>query len=240
MTDDVRRWLKDLGLGGLMLVLVSLPGGASAGTAEDINRARKMGKAGDFQSSVNLYGQVIDNGGLYGKELADVYYSRGLMYDRLRQNDAAIADYKAAIAIDPAHIAAWSSICFQLIKEKPPRLDDALSVCNQALRLDPKHAPSYGIRAEIWVAKGNKIEAEKDYDHALRLDAGNWQLHFNRGIFYHRNGRKDDARRDFNEAYRLAPGWGRTHPSTVRLFKEYGGTIRLTYHSSVPIFRATR
>ena len=70
--------------------------------------------------------------------------------------------------------------------------------------------------------KGNFREAEKDYNHAVRLNPDNWLIRFNRGFFYDHFDKQNKARLDLTEAYDMAPEWGRTHPSTLPLFKEYG------------------
>jgi tetratricopeptide (TPR) repeat protein len=194
---------------------------ASADATEDIRRADELYAASEFEASVKFLSQAIDSGELSGEALATIYFKRGLTYGRYSKNDEAISDYEIAIIFDPTHVAAWSSICYQKSVHQE-KLDEALSACNQALRLDSNHGPSYGLRGYIWRQKGNFAEGEKDYNHAVLLSPDNWLIRFNRGHFYDHFDERNKALRDLTEAYEMAPSWGRTHSTTLYLFKEYG------------------
>ena len=196
---------------------------AFADATEDIRRADELYAAGDFKASVKFLSRVIDSGERSGEALAMIYFKRGLTYGRYLKNAEALSDFELSVIFDPGHVAAWSSICYQKSVHLG-ELDEALSACNQALRLNSDHAPSYGMRGDIWRLKGNFSEGQKDYNHAVRLNPEHWLLRYNRGFFYDHFDKRNKAKTDLTDAYRMAPGWGRNSGITRALFKKYGLT----------------
>ncbi len=200
---------------------MALPRFAFADASVDYNKALKQAEYGNFQAAIDLLDRAIDSGELSSEHTAKAYYDRGLANGRLGRSDKAQRDFESAVIYNSSNVKAWSSICYEKT-EKRENLDEALDACNEALRLDPLHGPTYNIHADIWYRKGNNSEAEKDYKHSVRLDSDNWLVYFNRGVFYDDIGQPDNARRDLTAAYVKAPAWGRTHSGTLSLFKKYG------------------
>ena len=75
---------------------------------------------------------------------------------------------------------------------------------DQAIRLDPKLAQAYRVRAAAYFERGRYDEAIQDYGQTLRLapDPG---AYYNRGRCYLRQGHYGRAMPDFDQAVRLAP-----------------------------------
>lgn len=213
--------IKIFQAGILTLLFLLPPNVVAAGAKEDIQRARELFDKGDFEGSVTFSSYAIDSGELSGTTLAEAYYHRGLSYSRLIKSDNALSDFELAITFDPTLVPAWSSICFQKAIEKK-QFDDGLVACNEALRLDPRHGPTYAIRGDIWSLKGNFDAALRDFTQAGNLAPDNWMILYNRGRLYDTMGESEKARSDLAKAYGMAPAWGRVHPSARDLFKKYG------------------
>ena len=202
------------------LILILGMASAVAGPIDDFNNGLRLSQTGDFKGAIRLYTKAIESRQMKPAHLAEAYYSRALSYDRLRRTKLALDDYLAAVSFDPGMVAAWSSICFDRIQLN--QLDVALAACDKALSLDPKHAPTFSIRAEYWEKKGKLNKAEKDYSRAIEFDPKNWFALMNRGNFYADLGRDASARRDIERAYRIAPDWASKNPRSQRFSESTG------------------
>jgi tetratricopeptide (TPR) repeat protein len=96
----------------------------------------------------------------------------------------------------------------------------AISDFDKVIKLDPKFASAYVVRAEIWLMKKDFDHAIADYNEALRLDHQNNAY---RGRGFALLGKKQTAKAidDFNEAICIAPEdaiayYGRGHAWTAR------------------------
>jgi tetratricopeptide (TPR) repeat protein len=184
------------------------------------NKGTEAEAEGEYKTAIDYYDQAIDYGDLSREDTADAYYARGLNYGRLKDRESAMNSYRDALTLNPKHVKALGSLCFQLTQID--QLDQALHNCNKSLEIDPDYAAGINIRAQIWENKGQHERAEKDYLKAIVLEPTNWALYFNLGNYYERRERKSDARRLYGEAYERAPTWGRKHPISAKKFREYG------------------
>jgi len=82
-----------------------------------------------------------------------------------------------------------------------------ISTATEAIRLDPKIADAFHIRARALGRNGDPDGAIADENEAIRLDPTDAHFFNNRGLNYAR--KRDYARAisDYNEAIRLAPNW---------------------------------
>ena len=79
-----------------------------------------------------------------------------------------LADYDAAIRLDPKLAAAYHSVASPTTPwADPPR---RWLTTTQAIRLDPNNAQAYGNRGAAYYALGRSAEALADCDAAIRLD----------------------------------------------------------------------
>jgi len=191
-----------------------------AGGKDLYDKGSQADENGDYNTAVSYYDRAISSGDLSRVDLANVYYDRGLSLGRLKKREAAIDSYRDAITLDPRHYQALGSLCFQMTQLD--QLDQALHNCNKALDIEPTYAAGINIRAQIWQKKGQHDRAETDYRRAIQLDPKNWVLYYNLGNFYDILKRAEDARRSYRDAFDRAPAWGRTHPSSSKIFKKYG------------------
>ncbi len=67
------------------------------------------------------------------------------------------------------------------MKSDPP---SALSDCEKAVALDPRHRDALTDRGVVYAALGRTSEAMESYRRALEVDATNPDAHYNLGVLY--------------------------------------------------------
>ena len=82
-----------------------------------------------------------------------------------------------------------------------------ISTATEAIRLDPKIADAFHIRARALGRNGDPDGAIADENEAIRLDPTDAHFFNNRGLNYARKRDYAKAISDYNEAIRLAPNW---------------------------------
>jgi tetratricopeptide (TPR) repeat protein len=194
---------------------------ASANALKDFEFAKVLIDEEEWAAAMNFFGLALGEGVLNKQQTAEAYHLRGVSRGRLNKHRLALRDHQRAVRLLPDYVSAWSSICYQHVANTK-QLETAMEACNLALTLDPKHAPSYALRAEVWHGKGDNQRAEVDFAQALQLDPKNWGVYFNRGIFYHNLKRPDDARTNLARAYRLAPVWEQMKMVKMDIIQQYG------------------
>ena len=145
-----------------------------------------------------------------GEEVADAnakavqaYIEQGVAKAELGQYEEAIADYDAALRLDPDHAVAlanrslaWSAL---------GRFEEAIADLDAVLRLDSDNIAAWTHRALAQIRLGRFEEAIADYDAALHLDPDNtWALNY-RGWAKVQLGHYAEAIADYDAALRLDP-----------------------------------
>ena len=168
--------------------------------------------------------------------LGQLNHDRAFEYYGKRDNDRAIANFNAAIRIDPRNADAfygrgnaWSE-----------KLDNvrAFADYNHAIRLDPNHAAALNNRGVAWLTVGQNDRAVADFSAAIRIDPRDADYYNNRGNAWHLNGDNDRAIADLDEAIRLNPrdpcplynrgnAW-QAKGDRDRAFADYDEAIRLS------------
>lgn len=118
---------------------------------------------------------------------------------------AAIADFEAAIRLDPTYATAYNhrGACHQNLGRESAALADY----DTAIRLDPQGPEAYANRAYIRQSRGRLDEALADYDEAIRLNARDARSLNNRGAIRRSRGDLDGALADFEAAIALEPSY---------------------------------
>ena len=110
---------------------------------------------------------LISAGTLRGRELAIVYYNRGIGYEQSDQYDLAIADYNQALRLDPNYAKAYNN------RGRSYRYkglyDLAVADATHALQIDPNYRTAYVNRGVAYLCLGRFAEAGQDLAHALSL-----------------------------------------------------------------------
>ncbi|MFC1643864.1 tetratricopeptide repeat protein [Candidatus Omnitrophota bacterium] len=102
------------------------------------------------------------------------HYVMGTIYDNFGDTEAAVAQYKKALAYkkDIGEIYLNLGSDFLLLG----KFDEASETLNQAVVLDPESVKSYLLLAIIHTAKGEFEKAQQQYEEALRHDPENLKV----------------------------------------------------------------
>ena len=131
------------------------------------------------------------------------YLKRGLLRLQQADFDGAIADFDAAIGLEPrnalAHrhrASAWGGKGDQ---------DRALADYELALRIDPGNPATFTDRGIYWRRNGALDLAMVDFDQAIRLGFSNARAYNERGLVWYEKGRYERAIADFTRAIKIDP-----------------------------------
>ncbi len=138
------------------------------GTAQ-LNQGRYADALESYQRAIELAGKNAAPAAL-----AQMYVAIGNANLKLKKNDAAIAAYTKAAALDPNPAVAYFNLCAVMFNMGQPAAK-TVPFCDKAIAADPKKADAYFVKGsslygEGAVDKGNKfvvppgtVEALKQY-----------------------------------------------------------------------------
>src|SRR5687768_10113617 len=134
---------------------------------------------------------LIESGRYSTQNLAIIHSNRGIAHGKASDFERAIADFDAAIRINPNHARAYFNRGNAQLAQRD--LDGAVRSFDQAIRLDPKNAASFLGRGSAHAAKADDARAVADYDQAIRLDGNLGAAYFHRGLAHRRLGAAERA-----------------------------------------------
>ncbi len=134
---------------------------------------------------------------------AEHFYQRAVMWSVRQDYARGMADYEAAIALEPDNSAAHAGLgsCYWALG----RFDEALSILERAIELDAANAQAYNNRGNVWRSLGRLSEARADYAEAARLSPSHGTPRSNLGSCHLAEGRYSEAIAEFDAALRLEP-----------------------------------
>ena len=129
-----------------------------------------------------------------------VHFLYGAYLVRLHP-DEAMLEFQRELEVSPSHVVARIRLADQLITQRD--FDAALTLVQQAIKLEPKRASAHMLAGEALLAKGNVSDGVKELEIARTDDPNVSRVHW--GLFraYTGAGRKDDADREKREIERL-------------------------------------
>ncbi len=127
----------------------------------------------------------IQSGKYQGSVLSALLTYRGFAHEKLDRADLAIADYTAAIALEPT-AARFDARCSVLALED--KFQEALADCNEALKFNPTSPDALDSRGFVYLKLGRLDEAIVDFNAALNLAPGFTNAMFSRGVAKLRKG----------------------------------------------------
>ncbi len=155
--------------------------------AEQLVRALSALEQGKAADAVAIYSRLINARKLPPELLARALLNRGLAFQRLQQQDAAITDYDAALAIDALSVRARVTALYNRALAWRAKGDAgrATEDLTAALHLDPGFAPAYFARGNILHERGLYYLALADYDQALANGhPRKYRVHYARALLF--------------------------------------------------------
>jgi tetratricopeptide (TPR) repeat protein len=163
-------------------------------TADDLSTCAD----GSGDVAVAACTRALETGSLSRTDRVRAYNHRGILWKRKGDYDRAIADFTAAIRINPKYSSAYTNRGVAYVEEHD--YDRALADYNVAIRLDPKDAVAYNNRGFAWKNKGEHDLAIADYSEAIRLNPKYVNALANRAFTYEKKGMLPEALADFRSA----------------------------------------
>jgi tetratricopeptide (TPR) repeat protein/predicted Ser/Thr protein kinase len=136
------------------------------------------------------------------RDSPSAFHNRGDARKNLGDIDGALADYTAALSINPEFIWSLRNRGYLLYKEKND-VAAALADINRAIAIAPQVAWSYVDRAAVYEGVGNFGAAERDYAQALALERQNPRILYRLGVLKFYQYEFADAEKYFASAIAL-------------------------------------
>src|SRR6188472_2576421 len=162
MFPDLRPFI----LAAALAALAATAGGAQTAAPKGTDEQRCTGQAGVSPAAqAAACTALIDSKRFTRRNLAILHSNRGIAYGKGGDYDRAIADFDAALRINPNHVRAYLNRGNANFARGD--YDRAITDFGNAIRLEPKNVTTVMSRATAYEAKGDFGRAIADYDQAL-------------------------------------------------------------------------
>ncbi|MFN2290172.1 MAG: tetratricopeptide repeat protein [Anaerolineae bacterium] len=151
---------------------------------------------------------------------AGEHLDKGNDYLDQGQFDQAIAEFQAAIQLDPDLTNAHYNL--GLAYQKQDKLDEAAAAYQEAIQLDPDLAEAHNNLGLIYDTQGKSDQAIAEYQEAIGIDPGDDKAHYNLALLYYHQGELDPAIAEYEETIRLNPDNADAHYNLGRAYYEQG------------------
>jgi tetratricopeptide (TPR) repeat protein len=156
---------------------------------------------------------------------ADYLVMRAMLHQSLKEPDAALADYSAAIALrrdEPSAEIPRATLHLNraLLHADAGRFTEAEVDFGEALRLVPEFVEALLHRARIRRRAGRGDEADRDTAEARRIGSAFAEGFYNEGVRAITQGNSAEAERMFAFSLELDPDFGRAHVAMARIHME--------------------
>jgi|HubBroStandDraft_6_1064221.scaffolds.fasta_scaffold275096_2 predicted Zn-dependent protease len=129
-----------------------------------------------------------------------VHFLLGAFLLDLRPDDG-IREMRRELEISPFHVPARLRLAEEYLKEE--HFDDALSLAQEAARLEPKDGPAHMMLGEVLVAKGDLSEGIRELETSEKEAPQTVRTHWDLLRAYTTAGRRDDAQREKEKIEKL-------------------------------------
>ena len=199
------------------LILLALAGFCpTPGLADDMQTCNDA----TGEAAIAACTRALDTGRLQRDDRVRAHNARGMAWKRGGDYDRAIADYNAALQINPKYFFAHYNrgISYTVKGE----WDRAIADFDAAIRSNPKSKEAHNNRGGAYMEKGDLDRAIADFTTVLRLDPKFASGYGNRGVALRRKGELDRAIADYNQAIRLDPSYANAYNGRGVAYQEKG------------------
>jgi tetratricopeptide (TPR) repeat protein len=177
---------------------------AHAQTQRQIDQCVNNDKTFSPDVQLQACSAVIQSGKLTRENLAAAYTNRGLVFERKRDLERAIANYYEAIRLDPKYASAYNNRCHARAVVGND-FQGALADCNESLRLRPDDANTLNSRGLVQLKRGTYDRAVADYSAAIAKDEKDANSLYGRGTAKLRSGDTAGGNADIAAAKAIKP-----------------------------------
>ncbi len=166
----------------------------------------KSEDAGARDRIILACGRIASNKKTPPKDRAVALNNRGNAYQGKSEFSRAIADYNAALRLDPTIALVYVNRAFAY--KDTGDYDRAIADADRSIELNPNNAVAFRARGDIYKARGHKAKGDldhaiADYNEAIRLNPQDPLTYRNRGLLFESNGDSAHATDDYNKALEL-------------------------------------
>jgi tetratricopeptide (TPR) repeat protein len=172
---------------------------AGAARADDLTTCRRA----PADDAIAACSRLIAASGLGERDRARAFYNRANAYGTRGDRARSMADFDAAIGLDPDFAPALNDRGYAALIQGD--LDRAIADFDAALRIDPGFANSYAHRGTAYLGKGDVDRAIADLDRAVRLNPRYAHGFSLRGDYHLKRGNYRNAKADYEAALALRP-----------------------------------
>ncbi|MCC7321830.1 MAG: tetratricopeptide repeat protein [Rubellimicrobium sp.] len=160
--------------------------------------------AGRHAESIGPYDRALDLGGADNPGRWRLLYSRGIAHFALDDWELAEADFAAAVALRPDQPSLLNFYGYSLV-ERHERLDEALSMIERAVALDPENGAYVDSLGWALFRLGRLDEAVETLERAAALESADPVVNDHLGDAYLAVGRQREARFQWLRALSFGP-----------------------------------
>jgi predicted Zn-dependent protease len=135
-----------------------------------------------------------------------VHFMYGAFLMDVRPEDGT-RELKRELEISPSHLGARLRLAEEYVNEQ--RLDEALQLAEEAVKLEPESPLAHMILGEVLVARGDLAKGINELETARNQTPGRVRIHWDLLRAYTSTGRTGDAKREKDEIERLGSGEAR-------------------------------
>jgi tetratricopeptide (TPR) repeat protein len=158
--------------------------------------------------------------GKSSRDPAEVLNNQGMMLTGANRHEEALANFEAALSLNPDFVEAHNNRAVVLVAIKRP--DEALLSYNRALALRSGMTRVLNNRGNLLQELGRIEEALADYDRALALDSNFVGAINGRGSALQKLNRTGEAERELRRAIGLQPDHVEAHCNLGIVLTDYG------------------
>jgi len=140
---------------------------------------------------------------------ADDHMDRGMEYYERGEYDEAVAEFQAAIELEPDDAGAHRNLGTAYLEQG--KYEEAAAAYEKAIELDPDFGEAYGDLAGAYVNLGRLSEAIAAGEKAIELAPEYAMAYNNLGFAYYTQGMLDEAIAEYQEAIRINPDFDKAH-----------------------------
>ncbi|OGF46896.1 MAG: hypothetical protein A2231_12640 [Candidatus Firestonebacteria bacterium RIFOXYA2_FULL_40_8] len=144
-----------------------------------------------------------------GEDISWVNNNIGIFLDNMGMIDAAMENYKKAIAANPKSPVARYNL--GIIYKKKKMLAEAEAEYKEAIRLNPDYYDALNNLGSMFVNNGRAVEAEEYLTRAVYVNPESADAYFNLGVAKNDQKKYDEALKVFDQTLKLNPNYAEAY-----------------------------
>jgi tetratricopeptide (TPR) repeat protein len=165
------------------------------GGKDDLNTWKALAQIYEKAKNFTEMGNALDRAEKLStskEDRADVEFLRGAMYERMKKYDAAEAEFRKVLAIDPDNSSALNYLGY-MFADQNTRLEEAEKLIDKALEEDPNNGAYMDSLGWVYFRMKKLPQAEEQLRRALQKLSRDATVHDHLGDVYFDEGRIRDA-----------------------------------------------